>query len=178
MKVCAGTKNPSKISGIRKGFETFYARDIEILFTDVSSEVPPQPIGLKEIIKGARNRALEAFKKLRKCEFSVGVEAGIFRFGNAAMDIQAAVIFDRRGKESIGLSPSFPIPQVFSDLLLHREVRELEVLVDKYYGTENIGDKGGFIKLLTKETVTREDLTKYAVIMALVPWVNKDLYHY
>jgi len=177
MKVCAGTRNPSKVKGIKQAFENFF-NNIEILFRDVGSEAPPQPIGLDEIIKGARSRALRAHKIIGQCDFSVGVEAGIFELKGTVMDLQAAVIIDKNAQESIGLSPSFPLPQSFSNLLLKRKVRELEVLVDKYYGTQNIGDKGGFIKLLTNGIVTREDLTKNAVIMALIPWINKELYKY
>jgi len=178
VRVCAGTRNPSKIRGIEKAFTAFFNEGVEIVFMDVGSEAPPQPIGFDEIIKGARSRALKALNSMKNCDFSVGVEAGIIKLKGIVMDIQIAVIMDKDEKESLGLSPSFPLPQKFSNPLINREVEELEILVDNYYGTKSIGDKGGFIKLLSKNVITREDLTKEAVIMALLPWINKHLYGY
>ncbi len=48
--------------------------------------------------------------------------------------------------------------------------------MDRYFGTKDIGEKGGLIKILTKGVVTREHLTRDAVLMALIPWVNEELY--
>ena len=176
MKVCVGTGNASKVEGVRKGFMKFFGRDIEVEYAPVDSGVPPQPIGLEEIIKGARARAVSVRKVISGCKFSVGVEAGIFRAGSHYVDVQASIIIDDKGRESIGLSPAFPLPEDFARSLLNKEVEELEILVDNYYGTKNIGEKGGFIKILTQSAVTREDLTELSVVMALVPWINSGIY--
>ncbi len=149
---------------------------ISVIPTEVDPGVPPQPIGLSVIVSGARNRARQAIESNADCFFGVGLEAGIYELEGIVMDVQIAYIVDRNGRESIGASPSFPIPPEFGKKLISGEARELEVLVDNHYGTKDIGEKGGFIKLLTRGAVTREDLTKYAVIMALIPWINTELY--
>jgi inosine/xanthosine triphosphatase len=176
MKVCVGSANPSKIKGVEAGFREMLGCDVDVVSARVDSGVPPQPIGFETIVRGARNRALNAMKAVSGCDYGVGVEAGIFSLDGVVMDVQAAVIVDSLGRESVGFSPSFPLPRDFGEKLLKGEARELEVLVDGYYGTKDIGEKGGFIRLLTRDVVLREDLTRLAVIMALVPWVNPDLY--
>ncbi len=177
MKVCVGTRNPSKVKGVEEGFrEVFRSDGLEVKFKGVKSGVPPQPIGLEMIVMGARNRAVSISKALGNCDYSVGIEAGIFVAHGTVMDVQIAYVIDSQGRESMGFSPAFPLPRKFGEALLAGRARELEVLVDEFYGTKDIGDKGGFIKLLTRSAVLREDLTKYAVIMALLPWINAELY--
>ncbi len=106
----------------------------------------------------------------------MGVEAGLLVVGGDFFDVQVACIATAGGSEFIGFSPSFAIPRSFAKLLVTGEARELEEIVDRYFGTRNIGSSGGFIKLLTRSIVTREDLTYYAVAMALVPLINAKLY--
>ena len=43
-------------------------------------------------------------------------------------------------------------------------------------GIESLGKKYGAIGFLTGKRVVRRDLTEIAVIMALIPWVNRKLY--
>jgi len=173
--ICVGTTNKCKIEGIRKAFLKFYGT-VTLRSFNVDSGVPPQPLGLEQIFVGARNRALNSLSKCGECVFGVGVEAGIFNVFNTYFDVQVAAIADRSNEITYGMSPSFPIPRSFINKLLRGESRELEDLVNEYYGTKRIGEEGGFIKLLTKSVVTREDLTYYAVVMALVPRLNTNLY--
>ncbi|MCD6428662.1 MAG: inosine/xanthosine triphosphatase [Desulfurococcales archaeon] len=175
MKVCVGTRNPSKLKGVEKALRLFYD-SVSVTCVPVESGVPPQPIGIEQIFTGARNRALRALAGSNDCDLGVGVEAGIYAVSNTYYDVQVAAVADRNGVVTYGLSPSFPIPPKFANALLAGEVPELEVIVDRTFGTSNIGEKGGLIKLLTKGRVLREDLTFYAVVMALVPRLNRELY--
>jgi len=175
LRVCVGTKNPSKLKGVVSALKLFFD-EVSVTCVPVDSGVPPQPVGIEEIFTGARNRALGSLKSNNECVLGIGVEAGIYPVGGTYYDVQVAAVADRKGTVTYGLSPSFPIPTKFSSALISRQVRELEVIVDETFGTRNIGEKGGLIKLLTRGRVLREDLTFYAVIMALVPRLNKDLY--
>ncbi len=174
--VAAGTKNPSKVAGIRAAFTELLRVNVKIIPVAVDPGVPPQPLGIDEILLGARNRCLQAFSAVKDADFGVGVEAGIYRVENRYYDVQVAVIRDFNGLMSVGFSPSFQVPPPFADALVKGEARELETVVDKYFGTKDIGEKGGLIKILTKGVVTREHLTRDAVLMALIPWVNEELY--
>ncbi len=176
--VAAGTKNPSKVAGIRAAFTELLRVNIKVIPVAVDPGVPPQPLGISEILLGAKNRCLQALAMIKDADFGVGVEAGIYRVEDRYYDVQIAVIRDSNGLMSMGFSPSFQVPPPFADALVKGEARELEVVVDRYFGTRDIGEKGGLIKILTKGVVTREHLTRDAVLMALIPWVNKELYEH
>jgi len=174
--VAAGTKNPSKVAGIKAAFTELLGVNVKVIPVAVDPGVPPQPLGIDEILLGAENRCLRAFSAVGDADFGVGVEAGIYRVKDRYYDVQIAVVRDSNGLTSVGFSPSFQVPPPFADALVKGEARELEVVVDRYFGTKNIGEKGGLIRILTKGIVTREHLTRDAVLMALIPWVNEGLY--
>ncbi len=176
MKVCAGTRNPCKILGIKQAFTEAFKSSVNIVAVTVETEVPRQPIGLHQIVKGAMQRCVKAFKLVSNADFSVGVEAGIYSLGSKFFDVQVACVMDSKGRYSLGMSPSFQIPPEFAHQLINGSKPELEVVVDEYFGTKDIGEKGGLISLLTKGAVSREHLTRDAVLMALIPWMNEDLY--
>lgn len=174
--VCVGTTNESKLMGVKLALRRFYT-DFKTISCKVFSGVPPQPKGLSEIVKGATNRALNALKSHEECYLGIGVEAGMFKLtNNLYFDVQVAAIADRNNWITYGLSPSFQIPPHFTKELISGTAKELEEVVDKYFRTREIGSKGGLIKLLSKSVVLREELTYYAVLMALIPRINKGIY--
>jgi inosine/xanthosine triphosphatase len=175
MLVCTGTKNPSKIAGIKDAFLGFYD-EVRILGVEPPSDLPPQPFGIEEIISGAKKRAFSAISTSDECEFGVGVEAGLFEVHGTFYDVQIAYVVNRKGEGWFGFSPSFAIPKLFSDGILSGKYRELEEVADSHFKTKEVGEKGGVIKILSKGKVSREDLTYYAVISALIPFQNKELY--
>jgi len=174
--VCVGTTNESKLIGVKLALRRFFT-DFEVIPCKVSSGVPPQPKGLSEIVKGATNRALNALKSRDECSLGIGVEAGMFKLiSNLYFDVQVAAIADKNNWVTYGLSPSFQIPPRFAEELISGTAKELEEVVDKYFRTKEIGSKGGLIKLLSKSAVLREELTYYAVLMALLPRINREVY--
>lgn len=174
-RVCVGSLNRSKVEGVRKAFESLVG-PCEVVAVKVSTSLPPQPLGLAVAVEGARRRARSALARGCGCSYGVGVEAGLFVVSEDFFDVQVACVATADGSEFIGFSPSFAIPRSFAKLIVTGEAQELEEVVDRYFGTRDIGSAGGFIKLLTRSKVTREDLTYYAVAMALVPLVNAKLY--
>lgn len=177
VRVCVGSKNPCKLKGVERAFKQFF-KLVEVKGYDVQ-DVPSQPIGLDVIVKSARYRA-EKIKEIdNECDFYVGVEAGFIDFesiGLGYFDCHIACVIDRNGRMFYGFSPAFSIPKKFVELIVSHVYNELEEIVDTYYGTINIGDKGGFISLLTKNNIVREDLVFYSIIMALVPIINPEIY--
>ncbi|MEM2541577.1 MAG: inosine/xanthosine triphosphatase [Candidatus Methanomethylicia archaeon] len=173
MIVAIGSVNKSKIKGIRKAYLKFFA-DVEFKSLKASSNVPRQPFGLDMIFKGAISRAVNAIR-VTNADHGVGVEAGIYSVNDRWFDVQVVAIVDRNGWFTYGLSPSFEIPLFIVEKIVKGEADELESVVDEIYGTRNIGEKGGFISLLTGNTVLRRDLTYYGTIMALIPRLNTNL---
>ena len=175
MKIAAGTTNPSKIKGIERAYKRLLHKDVEVIGVKVESGVSAQPLSLEETIRGAINRAKQAIKEISEADEGVGVEAGFFKLLDKTFDVQIAVIIDRENHITYGLSPAFQIPPFFVNKVLNEGI-ELEVVVDNYFGTKNIGIKGGFISILTKNRITREELTELAVAMALIPRIWRKLY--
>jgi len=175
LDICVGSRNPSKLKGVEKAFTKLY-KDINVYGYQVEVDLPPQPFGLDTIMKCAEVRALRALEKNGMCIYGVGIEAGIFSVSNLSYDIHVACIIDRSGKISYGFSPAFRVPDRFVELIKKGMYKELEDIVSDFYGTRGIGDAGGFIGLLSRGIVFRDDLVYYAVLMALLPLVNSDVY--
>jgi len=171
MIVTVGSTNPTKVEGVKLAFEQFF-NDVEVIPKKVDSGVSHQPFN-DEVIEGAINRAIRAFDN---CDFSVGVEAGLFKVKNTLtgyMDFQVAVVYDGE-KFSIGFGPGFEFPPFVVKKAL--EGVEVGKTMSEFTGIENIGKKIGAIHYLTKGVISRAELTKIAVTMALIPWINRELY--
>lgn len=69
-------------------------------------------------------------------------------------------------------SPSFPVPErLVNDIIS----TDLSKVIDKIFEKdEERHNKGGGIQLLTKNIVTRIDLTELAFTMALTKYINKE----
>lgn len=171
--VCIGSQNPAKIRGVIEAFSKCY-RVVEIKAKRVNTGLPLQPIGLHEIIEGARKRALLSMDG--ECDFGVGIEAGFVLIDNEPFDVEAAYIVSKNGDHSLGFSPSFPIPKSMYKGIVNGVYRELEEAVEALFNVRGIGDREGFIGLLTKRVCDRWVLSYYATLMALVKFINRELY--
>lgn len=175
MKVLIGTKNPGKIEGARQAFEKYFT-DIEIEGVSVESEVGNQPIN-EDIFKGAKNRVknLKRYAKENniKADFYISSEAGITNLLGDWIDINAVVIEDSKGFQSVGTSQGFPIPEKYIN-----EIKETELgkVMDKIFDGNELGKGKGGISFLTKDEITRIDLTRNAFIMALISHINGEIW--
>lgn len=176
MKILVGTKNPGKIEGAKEAFEKYF-ENVEIEGIPVSSDVSDQPIN-EEIFEGAKNR-IKNLKKYAKennleVDFFVASEAGITNLlGGEWIDINAAVIEDKNGVQSVGTSQGFQVPDRYMD-----EIRatELGKVMDKIFKGHELGKGKGGISILTKDVISRIDLTRNACIMALIKHINGDIW--
>lgn len=176
MKILMGTKNPGKIEGAKEAFEKYF-ENVEIEGVTVSSDVGDQPIN-EEIFEGAKNR-IKNLKKYAKennleVDFFVASEAGITNLlGGEWIDINAAVIEDKNGVQSVGTSQGFQVPDRYMD-----EIRatELGKVMDKIFKGHELGKGKGGISILTKDVISRIDLTRNACIMALIKHINGDIW--
>ena len=173
MKLLIGTKNPGKIQGAKEAFEKYF-NNIEIEGIAVDSEVGNQPFD-KEILIGAKNRIKNlreyAKKNNIKVDYFLASEAGITNMLGDWIDINIAVVEDNEGLSSVGTSQGFPIPDKYID-----EIRktELGVVMDKIFNGKELSKGKGGISFLTKNEISRIDLTRNAFIMALTKYINGD----
>lgn len=175
MKILMGTKNPGKIEGARQAFEKYF-ENVEIEGISVESEVGVQPVN-EEIFQGAKNRIknLKTYAKENNIEvdYYIASEAGITNLLGEWIDINAAVIEDKNGLVSVGTSQGFEIPEKYVE-----EVKETELgkLMDRLFKRTELGKGKGGINFLTKDEVTRIDLTRNAFIMALIKFINGEVW--
>ena len=175
MKILMGTKNPGKIQGAREAFEKYFD-NVEIEGIAVDSEVGDQPFD-EEILQGAKNRVknLKEYAKKNNIEadFYISSEAGITKLLGGWIDINLAVVENNEGIQSIGTSQGFPIPDKYIE-----EIKETELgkVMDKIFSGNELSKGKGGISYLTKDEISRIDLTRNAFIMALTKFINGDIW--
>ena len=167
MIIRVGSMNPVKLGAIR---EVMAARFPEARFQPVAapSEVSDQPLGLEETLRGAKNRAKNAFSD---CFLSVALESGLVEVpgsNTGYMNLPACAIFDGR-EMYLGLGPAFELPLDVTRLVVEDGL-ELDPAVRRAGLTDNerIGYAQGIIGILRGGRVTRMDYSRPGVAMALV----------
>ena len=126
---------------------------------------------------GAITRAKGVFSK--GCLYSFGIERGLIEIPyepTRRMDVGACIIYDGRREVGSGLSCAFEIPpltaqKVDEGMDLSQACLEAGLTKNEYAGFDE-----GIVGILTKGRVTREDYTKQAIRMALIPLDNPELY--
>lgn len=175
MRVLIGTNNKGKVEGAKQAFEKFY-EDVEIIGISVSSGVGDEPVN-DEIYEGARNRVNNLIKYAEEnninSDFYIGVESGITNKLGKWCIIQIAVIRDKNGYESFGTGPAFPVPDKYVDEIINTD---LGIVMDKIFKGNGLKNEKGGIAHLTRDVITRYDLTKEAFIMALTEFINADIW--
>lgn len=175
MKILMGTKNPGKIEGARQAFSKYF-QDVEIIGVSVESEVGNQPVN-EETVEGAKNRVKNvkkyAMENNIKADYYIASEAGITNLLGNWVGINVAVVEDSNEVQSVGISQAFPIPDKYVD-----EIRETELgkVMDKIFKHNDLAKGKGGISFLTKDEVSRIDLTKNAFTMALITHINGELW--
>lgn len=175
MKILMGTKNPGKIEGAKQAFERYF-NDVEIDGIPVNSNVSDQPFN-EEILQGAKNRVRNLKKYALEnnivADYYVATEAGIFDTLGEIIDINVAVVEDANGLKSIGISQGFQIPDKYID-----EIKETELgaVMNRIFNGTELNKGNGGISILTKDEITRIDLTRNACIMSLIKFINGDIW--
>lgn len=175
MKILIGTKNPGKIEGAKLAFSKYF-ENIEIIGIPVESEVPDQPFD-KEVLEGAKNRVKNVIKYAKdnniEADYFIAIEGGIMTSLGTIIEMNIAVIESKDGYQSVGTSQGFPIPERYLE-----EIRKKDfgTFMDKLLDGQELSKGKGGIGILTKDQVSRIDITKNAFIMALTSHINGDLW--
>ena len=168
--VAIGSLNKLKVRSVTRVLRRFY--DVEVIPVSVATSVPRQPIGSRDLVLGALERALGALNLVPRADWGVGVEAGLMEFYTRTgfLETQVAVIVDRDCRVSIGLSPSFELdPETVRLMAMGLELPQAKKI------PRTVGDIGeiiGYIGYATQGLITRQYLTEAAIAMALVPRIN------
>ena len=175
MKILMGTKNQGKIEGVKRAFERYFD-NVEIEGIPVDSEVGAQPIN-KEIVIGARNRVKNLKEYAKKnnidVDYYVASEAGITDLLDEWIDINAVVIENKEGKQSVGTSQGFPIDAKYIDEITSTELGKV---MDRIFKSHGLNTGKGVISILTHDEISRIDLTENACMMALIKFINQGIW--
>ena len=171
MKVLIGTKNPGKIEGAKRALAKYFS-DVEIVGVKVESDVSEQPVGI-ETFNGALNRVNNLVKYAQSnniaADLFMSVESGLTSELGFWAITNIAVIKNAKGEIGIGSSASFPVPNKYVEPI---KTETLGTVMDKIFNESDLRSSTGGIGLLTREVVTRIDLTCDAFLMALTPFIN------
>lgn len=172
MRVAVGSSNRIKIEATKEAFEHFY-KDIVVISVGMEN-LQAQPITLHGTVNGAVTRAKKAIEKIKDADLGVGIEAGLMEVPdvNTYLNVQFAAIIDRNNKLTIGSSPGFQLPEEVAKMVLIERM-EVDKAVEFLFGIKDIGEKRGIIDLMTKGAVSRKELIRNALIMAIAPRISE-----
>lgn len=173
-KIIVASKNPIKINSVKLGFHKVYSDlDFEYEGVSVPSDVSDQPMSNQETLDGAINRATHAKKGFPNANFWVGIEGGIEKMGEEMMAFAWIVILskDKKGKARTG---TFFLPPKVVELI--NQGKELGEADDIVFGHSNSKQKNGAVGILTSNIIDRTQFYVEAMVLALIPFLNKDIY--
>ncbi|MBI2675894.1 MAG: inosine/xanthosine triphosphatase [Candidatus Aenigmarchaeota archaeon] len=175
MEIKVGSKNRVKIDVVKGAVKQFSAfSKAHVTGVQASSGVSRQPKSLEETIRGAMNRARNAF---RGCDYGIGIEDGIMPAPLVSewINVSACVIYDG-SKSHIGLAPSFVYPRKVAEAALS-EGSEIGEQLHHLRKVEHksSSEEEGAIGLLSNGLISRKDYLKLGVLMALIHLENSRL---
>jgi inosine/xanthosine triphosphatase len=172
--IAVASRNPVKVQAALAGFrrmfpdEQYQARQVP-----APSGVSDQPASDAETLRGALNRAEGAARLDPEADYWVGLEGGIQEQDGEMVAFAWIVV---RSPEATGKARTgaFALPPRVAGLV--RQGMELGEADDIVFGRTNSKQEDGAIGLLTGNVIDRAALYEQAVILALVPFKNPDLY--
>jgi inosine/xanthosine triphosphatase len=174
IKIVVGSKNPVKINAAKTAIsDVFSLEEVECVGLDAPSNVADQPMTSDETRLGAINR-IKHCQAHTHADFYVAIEGGVDQFEYGPATFAFVAIADQK-QISIGRSCNLPLPTVIYQALKSGE--ELGHVMDRLFNTNNVKQKGGAIGLLTNGLATRESVYRQAMILAMAPFINPDLYN-
>lgn len=175
MKIIVASKNPVKINTTHEGFIKMFPNEVfEIEGISAESNVSDQPMTEEETLKGATNRAENASKLQPEADYWVGLEGGLEERNGEMESFAWVVVKAKSGKIGKGRTGTFFLPKAVSDLI--KQGMELGDADDIVFKKQNSKQANGAIGILTGDVLTRTSYYETAVITALIPFKNAELY--
>lgn len=173
-KIIVASKNPVKIKAALQGFQEMFPKEIfDAEGIKVPSGVNDQPVGSEETYQGALNRVETAKLERPEADYWIGIEGGNL-VSEDEVEVMAWVIVlskDRMGKAR---TAGFFLPPKVIELL--NQGYELGHADDIVFGVDNSKQTSGSSGLLTENVMTRLRFYVPAVILALIPFKQQNLY--
>jgi inosine/xanthosine triphosphatase len=188
--IAVASTNPVKVKAARAGFEKIFpAEEFDIQMVKAPSGVSNQPSSDEETFLGALNRARHTAELSPAADFWVGIEGGVqdcpFETCQDEMMAFAWVVIlgsfnvkPPQGAPGLrcgkGRTGAFFLPQAVVKLV--RQGMELGEADDAVFGRSDSKQENGAVGLLTGDVIDRAILYEGAVVLALIPFRNQDLF--
>lgn len=174
-KLVVASKNPVKINATLNGFRKMFPDEqFSVEGISVSSDVSDQPMNDDETYQGALNRVTNASKAAPNADYWIGIEGGIEAKGEDMEAFAWIVIKSKNGKIGKARTGTLFLPPKVSELI--HQGKELGEADDIVFGMDNSKQGIGTVGILTKNVSNREIFYSDAVVFALIPFINPDLY--
>lgn len=174
MKIIVASTNPVKQEAVLQAFSKAFHQSISVEGMKAPSGVSDQPMTDEETLLGARNRAQYCRAQQANADFWVGIEGGI-RNTDYGMEAFGWMVILNRAQESYTRSASFLLPTIIEEQI--NEGAELGPAMDILFKEHNSKHKGGAVGLLSNTLVSREALYEQPLILALIPFLQPQLYN-
>lgn len=174
MKIVLASTNPVKARATLKGFQNMFpGQDFDLVQAPGASEVADQPFSDIETFRGARNRARNIANTFPEADFWVGIEGGVEEIG---LDLAAFawIVVQTHERGGRARTSTFFLPPAVSRLV--RGGKELGEADDEIFSQSNSKQNAGAVGLLTAGALDRATLYEPAVTLALIPFLNRQLY--
>lgn len=174
-KVIISSKNPVKVNAAKNGFHKVFSNEqFEFEGCLVPSGVSDQPMSDNETFIGAINRVRNAREEFPDSDYWVGIEGGIQRIGDEMMSFAWIYIQSKDGMVGKSRTSTFYLPSKVMKLI--EEGYELGDADDIVFGKSNSKQINGSVGILTGDIITRESYYIEAIVLALIPFINKEIY--
>ena len=155
---------------------------VEIVGVEVESGVNHTPMSREESMRGARQRA-EALQEIARREgrpwnFFVGLEGGldsVVENGERRVFLESWAYVSDGTSGHFGRSGAVELPETLAEEVFVRGT-ELSIAIDKFAGEAGIRDAQGAWGVLSGNKITRQDAFRVALIAALAPLLNRNIY--
>ncbi|MFK8104559.1 MAG: inosine/xanthosine triphosphatase [Saprospiraceae bacterium] len=172
-KIIIASQNPVKINATQKAFVAAFADPQVFEGISVPSGVSDQPMSDEETLKGARNRTNAAKAAFPDADFWVGLEGGVEELPSG-MYAFAWIVVQSNTQVGQAKSSYLPLAPIIAQRLQRGE--ELGPVNDAVFGQKDSKKAGGAAGLLTNNILSREKIYTDTVILALIPFLQPELY--
>ncbi|KYG84270.1 inositol monophosphatase [Roseivirga seohaensis] len=175
IKVVIASQNPVKIKCTEKAFQEVFKNE-SFIFSgiNVPSNVADQPMTDSETLEGARNRAKNAQSADPKADYWVGIEGGISETKAGEMLAFAWISIISNDQKGESRTATFTLPPKIVELI-HQGI-ELGLADDMVFKRSNSKQSNGAVGILTHDLIDRSEYYRPAIVLALIPFINPELY--
>lgn len=170
--VVVGSESKIKLQAVEEALDSLGLVAVNIMSFNSNSFVSQRPVGYADIQKSARNRATQALLSRSDARFGIGIESGLMsRDSKQWFDVTMVSIANISSFHFDVMSALLPIPGPIAIRCVHGG-EELGPVIQELSGG---GEKDPHT-YFSRGLISRKDVIRDAVRMALLPIVNSSLY--